>query len=284
MYVSYLTPDAVVPIPRSMNYNYHEITYLPTSQNNVIAPAGAYTISQNNIQLNSIPSRIMFWVAPQDAAFNMSSTDTAWGINNVNISFDNRDSLLSNASQLDLYQICVKNKTNLSWRQFTKDVGSFIALDFGEDIPLRSGVQAPGLRGTFNLRLTVQGTNLSAAAGQPTLNLVTITEGVMTIVDGTVTRNIGVLTKQDVLDSRSDRGIGYRASGSVYGGAWYDDVWAWTKRLGRPVINAAKAIMPGNPYIEAVDRGASAVGIGLEGGKRLSRQQLARIQRQAGMV
>jgi hypothetical protein len=282
VYVSYLTPDAVMPIPRSMNYNYHEITYLPTSQNNTVAPGGAYTVTQNNIQLNSIPSRIMFWVAPQDAVFDMSSTDTAWGIDNINVSFDNRDSLLANASQLDLYQICVKNKTNLSWRQFTRDVGSFIALDFGEDIPLRSGVQAPGLRGTFNLRLTVKGTNLSSTANMPTLNLITITEGVMAIVDGVVTRNIGVLTKQDVLDSRTERGITYRANGSAYGGAWYDDVWAWTKRLARPAINIAKAVLPGNAIVDAFDRGASAVGVGLAGGRKLTRQQLARLQHQAG--
>jgi hypothetical protein len=284
VYVSYLTPDAVMQIPRSMNYNYHEITYLPTSQNTVIAPGGAFNITQNNIQLNSIPSRIMFWVGPQDAVFNMSSTDTAWGITNVNISFDNRDSLLSNASQLDLYQICVKNKTNLSWRQFTRDVGSYIALDFGEDIPLRSGVQAPGLRGTFNLRLTVQGTNISAVGNMPTLNLITITEGVMSIVDQTVVRNIGVLTKQDVLNSRSERGITYHANGSAYGGAWYDDVWSWVKRLGRPAINVAKAVLPGNPYVEAIDRGAQAVGVGLSGGRKLTRKELAVLQHRAAMA
>lgn len=283
VFVSYLTPDAVMEIPRSMNYNYHEIVYLPTSQNNSVLAGASTTITQNNIQMSSIPSRILFWVAPQDSGYTISSTDTAYGITGINVSFDNRDSLLANASQVDLYQICVKNGCNLSWRQFTRDVGSFIALDFGEDIPLRSGVQAPGLRGTFNLRLTVECTNLSGVASQPTLNLITIAEGVMSITDQKVVRNIGVLTKQDVLNSRSERGVTYHANGSAYGGAWYDDVWSWVKRLGRPAINVAKAVIPGNPYIEAVDRGAQALGVGLEGGRKLTRKQLAKLQLQASL-
>jgi hypothetical protein len=284
VYVSYLTPDQVMEIPRSMNYNYHEITYLPTSLNTLIAAGAPTTITQNNIQLNSIPSRILFWVAPQDATYNVSSTDTAYAITNIQVSFDNRDSLLANASQLDLYQICVKNKCNLSWRQFTRDVGSYIALDFGEDIPLRSGVQAPGLRGTFNLRLDVSCTNISGVASMPTLNLITITEGVLSITDQKVVRNIGVLTKQDVLSSRSQQGITYRSSGSAYGGAWYDDAWTWIKKLGRPAINIAKSVIPtaypqAAPFLEGIDRAAASVGIGLAGGKKLSRAQLAKLQR-----
>lgn len=283
VYVSYLTPDQVMEIPRSMNYNYHEITYLPTSQNNSVAAGASTTITQNNIQLNSIPSRILFWVAPQDSSYTMNSTDTAYGITNINVSFDNRDSLLANASQLDLYQICVKNKCNLSWRQFTRDVGSYIALDFGEDIPLRSGVQAPGLRGTFNLRLTVECTNLSSAASLPTLNLVVIAEGVMSITDQKVVRNIGILTKQDVLNSRLTPGMTYRASGSVYGGAWYNTLWEGLKKIARPALNVAKAVVPtlypaASPLLDVADKGLTAVGLGLRGGKKLTRAQLMKLQ------
>ncbi len=281
--VSYLTPDQVMEIPRSMNYNYSEITYYPTTINAPVLANAQTVITMNNIQLQSIPSRILFWIAPQDASYSISSTDTYYGIEAINVSFDNRDSLLSNATQEDLYQIAVKNKCNLSWRQFTRDVGSVLALDFGEDIPLRA-TQAPGLRGTFNLRLTVTCRNLAAAASTPTLSVVSVAEGVLSIINQNVIRNIGVLTQQDVLNSKQTPGKTYKPSGSVYGGAWYDDVWTWVKRLGRPALEAAKAVVPALYPAAAgplayLDKAASAVGIGLSGGKRLTRAQMQKMLR-----
>jgi hypothetical protein len=289
--MTYLTPDSVMPIPRSMNYRYSEITYYPTTMQTSIPAGGSNQITQNNIQLQSIPQRILFWIAPQDSSFDMTKTDTFYNISNINVSFDNRDSLLANASAEDLYQIAVKNGTNLSWRQWTRDCGSVLALDFGEDIPLRP-TQAPGLRGTFNLRLTVSFTNLAATASIPTLSLVVIAEGVLSIVDQNVIRNIGVLSPQDVLNSKETSGKNFKSSGSVYGGAWYDDVWSAIKNVGRPVLNVAKSLAPlvapaYAPALLAGDAVASAVGVGLPpgmrrrnaGGTRLTRAKLASMLR-----
>lgn len=281
--VSYLTPDPVMPIPRSANYSYFENTYYPTTIQSSVAAGALVQITQNNIQLQSIPSRILFWVAPQDSDFSITTTDCYYGIESINLSFDNRDSLLSNATQQDLYQIAVKNRTNLSWIQFSKTCGSVIALDFGEDIPLRAA-QAPGLRGTFNLRLTVNARNLSSSASFPTMSLLAITEGVMSIVDQNVIRNIGVLSPTDVLNSKEVPGITYHPTGSVYGGAWYDKIYSFLKNVGRPVLNVARQVVPAfypaaAPVLEGVSRVGEAVGIGRRpaGGKRLTRAQLARM-------
>lgn len=281
--VSYLTPDTVMAIPRSMNYSYSEITYYPTSVNAPVAAGALTTITQNNIQLQSIPGRIMFWVAPQDSAYTVASTDCYYGIESINVSFDNRDSLLSNATSEDLYQIAVKNGTNLSWRQWTHDCGSVLALDFGEDIPLRAA-QAAGMRGTFNLRLTVVARNLAGAASSPTLNLVVIAEGVLSIVDQNVIRNIGVLTPTDVLNSKSQAGRPYHSSGSVYGGSFWDKLWSGIKAFGRPALDIARSVGPAlypasAAPLAAADALARSVGIGLKGGKKLTRAQLQKMLR-----
>lgn len=279
--VSYLTPDPIMEIPRSLNYSYFEITYYPTTFSTPVTSGSQVVITQNNIQLQSIPSRILFWVAPQDASYTVNSTDTAYSINNLNLSFDNRDSLLSNASQEQLYQICVKNKTNSSWRQFTNDVGSFIALDFGEDIPLRA-TQAPGLRGTFNLRLTVTAQNNAPTSSIPTLSLVVIAEGVLSIIDQNVIRNIGVLSPQDVLNSKQMPGKAYQSSGSVYGGAsFWEKLLSGIKSVGRPLLNVARAIAPAiaPQYalpLEVASNAAQALGVG-RGGRRLTRAQLQKM-------
>jgi hypothetical protein len=283
--VSYLTPDATMKIPRAMNYPYSEIVYFPTTISSAVAPGQVTTITQNNIQLQSIPSRILFWVAPQDSSYSVTSTDTCYAISSINLSFDNRDSLLSNATQEDLYQICVKNGLTCSWRQFTRDVGSFIALDFGEDIPLRA-TQAPGLRGSYNMRLTVTCTNLAASASIPTLNLVVVAEGVLSIVDQNVVRNIGVLSESDVLRSKSQPGQTYRSRGSVYGGSWWDKLLQGVKSVVRPGLDIASKVVPMlapefAPAVSMADSVARAVGMGrgmpARGGKRITRKQLAAI-------
>jgi hypothetical protein len=280
--VSYLTPDPTMQIPRSMNYAYSELTYFPTTISNSVAAGASTTITQNNIQLQSIPSRILFWVGPQDSSYSITSTDTAYAINSVNVSFDNRDSLLANATQEDLYQIAVKNGTNLSWRQFSRECGSYLALDFGEDIPLRA-TQAPGLRGSYNLRLTVNATNLSAAGSIPTLNLIVMAEGVLSIIDQNVVRNIGVLSESDVLRSKDQPAVAYRSDkSSVYGGSFWDTLKSFAHKVLRPAIDVAKRVVPlvapqYAPIATGADEIAKALGFGLVGGKRISRKALSKM-------
>jgi hypothetical protein len=274
-------------VPKSLNYNYSQINSYPTSVNTPFLPGAINEISMNSVQLESVPTRLIMWVAPQDSLYNINSTDTFFAIDKVEVTFAGRQTLLAAATPQDLYQIARKNGVNLSWRQYTKDVGAVLALDLGEDIPMDT-LLAPGTRGNFNLQVKVTCRNLASAAVVPTLNVIAISEGVMTIVGGRSVRNIGILSAQDVLDSKSLKPVPYMPSGSVYGGAWYDDVWSFIKRAGRPAINAAKAIVPAlypaaAPILEGVDRAAAAVGIGLprkvRGGAKLSRAQLQALMR-----
>lgn len=276
-----------VSVPKILNYNYSELNSYPTAINTPFLPGVSTEISMNTVQLSSVPTRLLIWVAQQDSTYNMNSTDTFFAIDKVEITFDTRQTLLAAATPQDLYQIARKNGVNLSWRQFTKDVGAVLALDFGEDIPLNE-LRAPGVRGSFNLQVKVTCRNLSSAAVAPTLNVLAISEGILTINNGSVSRSVGVLNAQDVLDSKAMKPVPYMPSGSVYGGAWYDDVWSFIKRAGRPAINAAKVIVPAlypaaAPILEGVDRAAAAVGIGLprkvRGGAKLSRAQLQALMR-----
>ena len=134
----------------------------------------------NAVQLNSIPSRVYVFVTRADTDMRFTDTDTYAALENVNISFDNRDSILSNAQPYDLYQIAVKNGTNLSWPQWSSKVGGVLALDFGEDVPLRAN-QAPSLRGSYNLSMRVNAKNISTVAQRLQLTVVVVSVGVITI-------------------------------------------------------------------------------------------------------
>lgn len=283
---SYLTPDVAMPIPRMNDYPYSDLVYYPTTMAAATAPSASVVIPMNNVQLNSIPSRIVIWVSPSDSSFGITSTDTFYRIDNVNLSFDNRDAILSNATEQDLFQIAQKNKTNLSWTQWHTRVGSVLALDFGTDIPLRP-LQAVGLSGSYNLRMTIQATNLASGASIPSLNVLVMSEGIMTISDGKVFRSVGILSKEDVLATKEEPLVQHKPNDSIYGGGWWDDVLGFFKKNARPVLDIARKVVPmfAPQYAPALELGskvAEAVGIGrrggaLIGGRSLDRGRLARL-------
>lgn len=288
--ISYLTPDILQNIPSTNFYSYQEPVLYPTHTTVPIVPNNVVTVSMNNVQLNSIPSRLYLYVSENDQFYNMLKTDTYFSIENVQISFDNRDTILANATQLHLYNIATKNGCNLSWTQFTKKIGSVLALDFGEDIPLRTG-QAVGLRGSYNLRVTITARNNYNVNVTPTFHCLVISEGVMIIDNGQVTRNVGILDEMDIINSKNIPANSYSPSGSVYGGNFFsnirDRIGNAIKTYTRPIINMAKRVIPVvapqyAPLVDSADNIAKMFGLGLKGqglvgGRNLTRAQLSRM-------
>lgn len=317
VYMNFLTPDALQIIPDINNYPYYEPTLYTTTLPGTI-PAGAtqQVINMNNIQLNSIPQRLLIFIDEPDSAASPFKSDTFASIQSVNISFDNRDSLLAAAQPIDLYNIAAKNNTNLTWTEWNRDVGSVLCLNFGEDIPLRAN-QAVGLRGSYNLRMQVTYNNIKTgntadAFGEGpyvpqtmagvSLQVLVFGVGVMTIAQQNVVRTVGILTNEDVLRSKAQPALPYQNTGDLYGGGWWDDFRNAFLSIARPVSNIATKILPMlapevSPFMNAFNsviqdsgpgntglvRGTGLVGgnVGgrLVGGKKVSRAQLAKMLR-----
>jgi len=321
VFVNYLTPDALQIIPPINNYPYYEPIVNVTSVNGAVAAGQTGVINMNNIQLNSIPSRILLFVDEQDGAAKAWRSDTYCRIDRVDVSFDNRDAILSGATTVDLYNIAAKNNTNLTWTEWNRDTGSVLALDFGEDIPLRSN-QAVGLRGSYNLRVRVTYTNIKAVSDNANtyaaavalpygvnLTCVIISTGVMTVAQQNVIRSVGILTNEDVINSKEQAAQPYKSRGDLYGDGFFDDLkTGFTSardlfmKVMRPATALAAKILPGiapeaapfinafNGYINGDDgpgntglvRGTGLVGGNVTGGrmvggKKVTRAQLARM-------
>ena len=290
IHASYLTPDMLMELPLINSYPYYEPQiYSPPGGANVAAGAASPELIMNAVQLNSIPSRVYIFVAKADTAVTINDTDTYARIDGVNISFDNRDSILSNADPYDLYQIAVKNGTNLSWPQWSAKVGGVLALDFGEDIPLRAN-QAPGLRGSYNLSIRVNATNLSPDAQPLQLTVVVVSVGVITIAHQNVVRSVGVLTTDDVLASKAQDALPWKPSGDIYGGANIMDtiknLFGKFMRFAKPAAGMAAKVLPMvAPEFAPYATGASSIlntigdmtGTGLVGGKKVSRAYLKKM-------
>jgi hypothetical protein len=257
VYMNFLTPDALQIIPDINNYPYYEPTlYTTTVQGTIPSGAVSQTIVMNNVQLNSIPQRLLIFVDEPDSAASPFKSDTYASIQKINISFDNRDSLLAAAEPIDLYNIAAKNNTNLTWTEWNRDCGSVLCLNFGEDIPLRAN-QAVGLRGSYNLRMTVtynnvktggvndsNGTYVPVAMNGVALHVLVFGVGVMTIAQQNVVRTIGILTNEDVLRSKTQPALPHIPSGDLYGGGWFDDFARGFMSVMRPAASIASKILP----------------------------------------
>jgi hypothetical protein len=279
-YWQYLSPDITQPLPSITNYSYYESNYLPTTNVGPVASGLTTTLQTNTIQLKSIPNRIYAWVSARDQDFNITSSDCYWSINQVQVSFDNRDALLSNASSYDIYLMALRAGFNGSYLQWSSKCGAVMCLQFGLDVPLLA-LQAPGLRGNWSFQLQVQTTNITGQTETPTLSILVINEGVMTIDNMSVYRSVGVLSSADILSTKEMPPVPYRASLNVYGGGFWDSVKSFVSKIARPALNVAKAILPSvapqyAPLLGAVDDLATAHGVGMARLARARKKQQAK--------
>jgi len=220
LFFNYLTPDPVAPIPRNMESSYFSIVSYPTRTTAPIAPGGSVQITLQSVQVSSIPKRIYVYAKRDDSEETAFTTDTYFSLNpdaNPLTLTWNNNQFLSQATTQDLYNISVKNGVDNSYSQWTNQVGSVLALDFGTDIGLMSN-QSSGVIGNYQLSLRGNFVNTSNETIAPTLYCVVVYEGVFNVNDGACSHMLGVLSPSDVLNADVAPVGSYKESSDVYGG------------------------------------------------------------------
>ena len=266
---NYLTPSSLQYLPDLVTYNYNEFTNYPTRASAPLAPGASTVLAMSSVTLPTIPNRLYIFASPQDSDTNITDTDTFCRISNINLTFANQDGILSNYSPQMLYDMSLKNGLNYSWTQWQQKVGSVVCAEYGTDVPLKDS-WAPGVRTSQTLQMLVTITNIHPTKTfTPTLNILSVQEGIVTIDKGSVSKNIGVLDEKQVLDSWDSTPIPQKRSVNIFGaslggGSFFSDVGTFFKRLVRPGINVAKALAPSQfqPVVSAVSDVASSYGLG----------------------
>jgi hypothetical protein len=184
---------------------------------------------------------------------------------------------LASATQEDLYNISKKNGCDLSYAEwagglftnapggadnshtagvsgfFSNDavaapngfvptglVGSVLCLDWGIDIGL-DDLHSPGEILNSQLQITANFINVNQTEDIFfTMYIVTVSEGTWTIENLNSIPQIGVLSKEDILNSRRDPAINYKATDSIYGG----DFVTKLKHFGRNALAGIKTVLP----------------------------------------
>lgn len=271
LYFNYLTPDPTMPIPRNIETSYFSVVSYPTRTTAPIAPGGRVSITMNSIQVTSIPKRIYVFAKKDDSLETAFTSDTYLSLttdaNPLTLTWNNNQ-FLSQATAPDLYNIAVKNGCNSSYSQWTKNVGSVIALDAGLDWGLYSN-EAPGVIGNYQLGLTCQFENTSNEIVVPTLYVVVVYEGVFNIIDGNCSHMIGVLSPQDIMSATAEPSGSYKQSQDIYGGSWKSVTDFFKKGLGyakqHKLISKGLSLIP-HPYAQIGSKAAASLGYGMSGG------------------
>lgn len=306
----YLTPPETQVIPRDVpiTYPYFNIDRYPTDINATIGPGVYRTTTCNNIQLSSIPRRIFIFARQNNQNLYSSSkyTDSFLAIENINIQFNNYSGLLASATKEQLYDICVSSGCDMSWEEwsgkrlyktndFTQQygtVGSVMCLEPGLHLGLND-LEAPGLLGQYNFQVTVTMLNTgNNAIVNPTLYVVVVSEGTFTIEKiASATQNIGVISKMEVLNSKSSPTVTIQEIQDIEGGNWLSGLSKFGSEVGKlaketkAISRAAKAVAPAlgpyGPAAQALGSVADVLGYGegegegvLVGGKRMSKHKL----------
>jgi len=220
----------------------------------------------------------------------------------LTINFDNFSGLLSSQTAEQLYAMSVKNGLDMDWNSWVGEahtgaalsvgslggsaanfggaacgrvplVGGLLVLKPSQDITLQTG-QAPSLVGNFTFQFNIQVKNTSGAAQSGVqLYVITANSGFFESIRGSSRIIKGVLSEQDII-SAPLAPMGTRDMLSRYvGGAGMfgslanilskaKDVYQQTK----PLVSAAKGLLPESGMLGNLRSGLNAVGYGTGAG------------------
>lgn len=206
--------------------------------------AGYQSMVSNNVQLNSVPERILIYVQDVEGSRTIKSSDTVLPIDSVSIKFANRSGLLSSASQYQLYKMSRDNGLFLDWYSWSgeinrgvtpindnpatglgttiKTVGSYILINPSKDLslpePLVNGVSA-----ALDFEVRVQVKNTTGVVQNFELVVLVSENGLMKTENGVTSTIVSPLTKDQVLNAMSSSSID-SAPQQIYGGGRDEDL------------------------------------------------------------
>ncbi len=302
----YLTPKLLEPIPSSIAYDFNQVTRYVTATSGDIPAMTDFTITSNNIQFGTICKRLYIYARPSNAylAANeniMTTTDNFASLKQISCTWNNVTGILSGATPHQLWQLSAKNGCELSFPEWCGSaplsagsifnpgmvydfitpvspdqgatgatyyplVGSVLALDFGVDIAMND-LEAPSSIMNSMFSLTATFTNLRTSSVPYELYIVAINNGTWTISNLSSYSKVGVLSKEDILNSQTSPMIDYRTSDNIYGGAFGDRIKKFSKNMLAGIKSALPAIQKGIKVAgEIAPIVAPLVGLGSEGG------------------
>ncbi len=260
----YITPKSTIPVFPIQRYPLAGI-YKVTKALGAIAAGGSLPITtSDSMPLYGVPKRVYIFARRSNESRTYNDPDVFGQISNLSIYFNNSDGNFSQASVQQLYQVSRENGYRRSFQAFNKFEGSVMCIDFSKDMPLlpNEGVGSnENIQFQFNFTLF----NPSAEAINYTLFTIVIFEGVMTIRNGVIIRELNVVSPKDIVDSKiiqllpHEREVDYYAVGGAFGSNARKFL-SKAKDVGKKVIDVGQKAYAAIPDSVKKDIGKAAMG------------------------
>lgn len=233
------------------------------------------TLNSQNIQINQLPDYFIISVRKPMSTQNVRDSSTFLRINSISVNLNNTSGLLSSSTPEDLWRISVNNHSQQSWAEFSGvqnsannvtgvglpvlTTGSLLVLSPAYDLSLPDFLSS-GSIGQFNFQFTVNCTNIEGETVTPEICVICVNSGIFSTVAGSSNIYTGILTKQMVLDSKTNEESVDPVSSVQYG-----------RMVGGSMVNriaSAAAKMPFVRHLE--DKVRSLTGMGVHSGGGVS--------------
>ena len=226
-------------IPSRIVTPYHDFPrYLSLSNNSTPIPAfvnarsettglwnapSTSTITSQNIQLNQLPDYFIITCRKPMSSQTIQDSTSFLTINSISINLNNQSGLLSSSTPIDLWKISLENGSTQSWTEFSGSAlsanvnpasagggkgflipttGSILILSPPKDLSLPDYLASSSI-GQYNFQFSINVSNYYGVAVTPELCIITVNSGVFVSQMGSANIYTGVLTKQMVLDAKS---------------------------------------------------------------------------------
>jgi hypothetical protein len=181
-------------------------------------------ITSSNLQLNIVPDYLIITIRKQMSTQTFCDANAFLSIKQISLSFNNTSGILANCSTQDLWKMSVKNGSSQSWIEFSGinnntvynpqeiyapplgasypycSCGSILVIS-PNDLNLPDFLSASSL-GQFSMYFTATVLNQLNEDIVPEVCIVAVNSGVMTTIQGQSSLNLGLLTKQSVLEAK----------------------------------------------------------------------------------
>lgn len=201
--LSYLTPQMFDGIPAVQTLSYVKPQSYIKQEATPLVAGETRTLITDSIRLSQVPQRIMLFCRRTEATSTFDKPDSFLAIKSLRVQWNNEDSLLSSATQSDLYEISRRNGLNMSWVEFSKHRGSVVMLEMGKDIGLPQGLTA-GVQGSFTLSCQVEFENVSSGDYLPSFYMTLYNIGSFSISQNSARVSLGNLSPSMVLVAQKE--------------------------------------------------------------------------------
>lgn len=239
----WVTPPYQLSVSDPQLYPYEDYQSILINDTNKLVNAGdsgSYTTRPTTFQY--VPSKMLIFVRQRQGDRTYNSADAYFRIDNITINFNNKSGILSNASSEDLYLLSVRNGLKMtSWMDWSEHGGSVLMVDFARDIPMKEGVSVDML-GNYSFYFTINYTNLSNDDMYPSVYVVPIQTGILTLQNLSAGTQLGLVdpgafSMEDLRDAETEPLSADLRADFIEGGSFLSKA----KNLAHSAVNAAKS-------------------------------------------